>query len=409
MTKEIKLLLENVFSFLFFFIILFFSQSVYSQCENPAPTGNTDQTFCKTDNSTVADLIASGDTIVWFDAPTGGSQYNSSTILINNTTYYADDIKDANCSVARLAVTVTIYGDLPTNVDVFVGKCASDNPTVADLSVTGSNIEWYSEQVDGTFIALMEPLVNGQTYWAQQTENACTSDRLPTTVTIIDPPPPTVEPIQSFCSSPNPTISDLQAAGTNIIWYDSNSSDTPLDPTTSLEDGQVYWASQGSFPCESSVRAETTVVIEPIPNAGTNGSYIECEADFITQNLFELLGGLPDTSGTWSGPSDLNGDYLGTFEPGVNIVGIYTYTVPGALDICPNSSSEVVVDIIVVPPPSTNETTQTFCGTVSGTVADLNASGNNISWYDTETSVTPLDPSELLVDGEDYLLKPFAM
>ena len=402
MEKGNILLPKNIWHFIFSFIIYFTVQDTYSQCTNPVPTGNESQVFCKTDSSAITDLVAEGGTIVWFDSPTGGTQYNNSTSLFNDTIYYADDINNGNCSVSRLAVTVTVYGDVPTNVDVFVGKCASDNPTIADLSVTGSNVEWYSDQIEGSFLANSNPLVSGETYWVQQTENGCASDRLPTTVTIIDPTPPAAEPIQSFCGPPNPTINDLQATGTNITWYDSETSDTPLDPTTSLENGQDYWASQGSFPCESTIRSETMVVLETRPNAGTNGSYIECEADFITQNLFEFLGGTPDTTGTWSGPSDLSNDYLGTFEPGVNVLGIYTYTVPSVLNICPNTSSDVTVDIIIVPPPSTTESNQTFCEIVSGSIADLNATGNGIIWYDTETSTTPLDPSELLIDGEDY-------
>ena len=37
--------------------------------------------------------------------------------------YYTDIIDGGNCSPNRLEVTIAIYGDTPTNVDVFVGKC----------------------------------------------------------------------------------------------------------------------------------------------------------------------------------------------------------------------------------------------------------------------------------------------
>jgi len=390
----------------YLFLLVIFSflapQLSFSQCTNPEPLGNISQTFCKTDNSTIANLVATGGTIVWFDAEIGGNQYNSSDLLFNGITYYADDIDDGGCSVNRFAVTVTIYGDTPTNVDVFVGKCANENPTLADLSATGTNIEWYSAQTGGNLFLSTEPLVNGQTYWVQQTENGCTSDRLPTTVTIIDPSPTTVEAIQSFCSPPAPTINDLQASGTNIIWYATETSSTPLSSSDILVDGESYWAVSTSFPCESTIRIQTTVTIDTSPNAGSDGFYIECEENLTSTNLFNILGNNPDTTGTWTGPSNLSGGYLGTFEPETNIEGIYTYTVSSALGICPSESASVSVTINTVAVPTTIETTQAFCEIDNATIANLNATGNGILWYDTETSTSPLNLTDMLVSGEDY-------
>jgi gliding motility-associated-like protein len=308
--------------FLLIVVITLFStiQIGYSQCTNPTPTGTSPQTFCKTDNSTVADLVASGGTIVWYDAATGGTQYAPSNPLFDGTTYYADDISNNNCSINRLAVLVSIVGDVPTNVDVYVGKCASQNPTIADLNATGTNIEWFDAQTGGSLLDSTTPLADGQTYWVQQTESGCTSVRLPTTVSLIDPTTPTVEPIQSFCYPPNPTVGDLQATGTNIVWYDTENSTTPLNSTDNLIDGEDYWAaeSDASSSCESINRLQVTVTI--------------------TDNT----------------------------------------------------------------PVTITETTQTFCASDEPTVENLDVTGSNINWYESETATTPLSINELLVDGEDY-------
>lgn len=401
MEKE-KFLLPKKITLLIFFILSFTYNSTFSQCTNPTPTGTASQVFCKTDNSTIANLVASGGTIVWYDAPSGGELYSATEVLVNGITYYADNIASNSCSTSRLAVTVTIYGDFPTNVDVTVGKCAIDNPTVGNLSAIGENIAWYDAQTGGNLLPLSTLLVNGKTYWVQQTENGCTSDRFPTTVSLIEPLTPTTAPIQSFCSPPNPTVANLRAIGTTILWYDSETSTTPLKSTALLIDGEDYWAAEIIFPCVSSNRAKTTVVIDIAPDAGESSALQECEVNFVTTNLFDLLGGTPDTTGIWTGPSTLSNGYLGTFEPGINTIGTYTYTVSSTLGICPPDSATISLIITIVPPPTTANSIQIFCEIEKATISDLSANGNNIVWFDTETSTTELNPSETLVEGEDY-------
>ncbi|HSQ45827.1 MAG TPA: gliding motility-associated C-terminal domain-containing protein [Lutibacter sp.] len=401
MEKE-KFLLPKKISFLIFFILSLSYNSTFSQCINPIPIGNASQVFCKSDNSTIANLVASGDTIVWYDLPSGGEMYGTTEVLVNGITYYADNISGNSCSISRLAVTVTIYGDFPTNVDVSVGKCAIDNPTVSSLSAIGENIEWYDAQTGGNLLSDSHLLESGKTYWVQQTENGCTSARFPTMVILIDPLTPTTAPIQSFCSPPNATIANLRASGTTILWYDSETSTTPLKTTTPLINGEDYWVAEVTFPCVSSNRAKTTVVIDMAPDAGESSSLTECEVNFVTTNLFDLLGGTPDTTGIWTGPSTLSNGYLGTFEPGINTIGTYTYTVSSALGICPADSATISMIITVVPPPTTANIVQAFCEIKKATIADLSTNQSNVFWYDTETSTTALNSAEALVDGEDY-------
>ncbi|MGM1057335.1 MAG: hypothetical protein ACQEWG_15725, partial [Bacteroidota bacterium] len=73
-----------------------------------APTGDAAQSFCSIDNSTVADLMASGDNIQWYADATGGSALDSSTALEDNTTYYASQTVGTCESDERFAVTVTV-------------------------------------------------------------------------------------------------------------------------------------------------------------------------------------------------------------------------------------------------------------------------------------------------------------
>lgn len=386
-----------------FFISIFFSyHTSYSQCANLPPTGSNSQPFCASDEKTVDDLDASGGTIAWYDVATGGNQLQTTALLYDGSIYYADDISGSGCSTSRLEVTVTIYGDTPDNVSVFVGKCAISNPTIGDLSATGTNIEWYTEFTGGTLLADTDPLVDGETYWVQQTENGCTSKRFPTNITIIDPEPPTLDAVQTFCTDTNPTVGSLNAVGNNILWYEAENSTTPIDPSTPLINGEDYWASQTApaFPCESTQKEMTSVILDQPPVAGVDNTYTACELNFGTPNLFDSLGGA-DTTGTWSGPSTLANDYLGTFDPAVNAVGVYTYTVSSPERVCSDAIANITVAMTIIPPPTDTIVTSVFCEIDGATVADL-SSDPNILWYDTVDGTIPVDTATLLADGQQY-------
>jgi len=149
--------------------------------------------------------------------------------------------------------------------------------------------------------------------------------------------------------------------------------------------------------CISATRIKVTVALDTAPDAGTNGTYTECEVNLVTTDLFSLLGGTPDTTGTWTGPSVLTGGYLGTFVPGTNIEGTYTYTVSSSLGACPNASADVTVTINVVPPPTITETTQSFCASENALVSNLTPNNANIIWYNASGNVLTSDTA--LEDG----------
>ena len=153
-----KFSLSKKVTLLFFFFSFLFYHTSYSQCT----TGDPVQNFCAIDNKTVADLVfTTGINVVWFDALTGGNQYPPATRLIHGNSYYALDIDPSCTDPTRFAVMVNIYGKVPTDVDVFVGKCASEEPTIAELSATAPGIiEWYTAQTGGTILANSTPLAH---------------------------------------------------------------------------------------------------------------------------------------------------------------------------------------------------------------------------------------------------------
>ena len=151
-----------------------------------APTAS-DQAFCSAASPTVASLTATGTSIQWYSASTGGTALSTSTALTTATTYYATQT-DGGCeSVSRTAVVVTIN----TNPSVPTGTatqifCSTSSPTVNELSATGTSIQWYEASTGGSALATNTSLVNSTIYYATQTVSGCESTtRLAVTASVV--------------------------------------------------------------------------------------------------------------------------------------------------------------------------------------------------------------------------------
>lgn len=233
---------------------------VRSACQTTSPTGSTIQTFCN--STTLADINVNGNTIQWYNSQSGGSLLENTTILQNNATYYASQTVNGCESTDRLAVTVTILAPsspLGTSSQTFCNAA-----TVNNLSATGTSIQWYNAASGGTALSASTALVNGQNYYASQTENNCESQqRLVVSVTINSPTAPTGLATQNFCNSA--TVGDLSATGINVQWFNTSTGGTPLATSTVLGNGN-YFASQTINNCESANRLTVTVSVFSNPN-----------------------------------------------------------------------------------------------------------------------------------------------
>ncbi len=138
-----------------------------------APTAS-DQAFCSATSPTVASLTATGTALQWYSASTGGTALSTSTALTNSTTYYATQTVGGCESVSRAAViaTVNINPSVPTGS---ANQTLCTGSTVAELSATGTSIQWYSGSTGGSALATNTALVNSSTYYASQTTNSCES------------------------------------------------------------------------------------------------------------------------------------------------------------------------------------------------------------------------------------------
>lgn len=141
-------------------------------------------------------------------------------------------------------------------------------------------------------------------------------------------------------------------------WFrpNGNAFNGNYNPANQAGGSNLYVVS-GAGPCanDSSI---VQVIRNIAPDAGTPGSITLCETN-AQFDLINALGGSPMGSGTWEDP---NGDPVpgGSFNPGSDLAGIYTYTVPGIAP-CVDDVSTVQVNVSLAPDAG-NSVNLTICG-----------------------------------------------
>jgi gliding motility-associated-like protein len=226
------------------------------------PLAAPNQQFCAALHPSIASIQATGTDIQWYNAASGGQLLAAATSLINGQTYYASQRLNG-CESPRTPVNVTVTTVTPAAAAPQQEFCALQQPTLANLAVTGANPSFYDSQNSNVPLPLSTPLMHGQTYYVVQAQNGCESEtRIPITVSIITTPLPTVASTQTFCIDQSATVSNLAATGQNIKWYGSPTGGTPLGTSTSLLSNATYYVTQTIDGCESISRVPSLVVID---------------------------------------------------------------------------------------------------------------------------------------------------
>jgi gliding motility-associated-like protein len=209
------------------------------------------------------------------------------------------------CTSVVTTETIQVVNDMPEpGVASPVIYCQGRPST--PLTANGSNLTWYTSQTGGTGSSTAPQPNTSQTgttsYYVSQTVNGCESDRVEIQVTVYaTPAPPTVIANVEYCEGA--TAATLIAGGTNLQWYESqsstNGSANAPTPITSPSGTYNYYVTQTENGCESD-KAQTTVLIKPIPTiptANNNGpGCIGLSINFTTPNVSNAIF-------TWTGPN----------------------------------------------------------------------------------------------------------
>ena len=151
----------------------------------PLPILNSPQTFCVQQNAEINAIVVTGQNIKWYDAATGGNVLSTNSSLVNGQTYYASQTTN-NCESLRAPVLINIQNTSAPTGGSIQSFCSTQNPTVNDIVINGTDIKWYGSNSSTVAILTTTQLVNGSTYYAAQVVNNCESiSRLPITVNLI--------------------------------------------------------------------------------------------------------------------------------------------------------------------------------------------------------------------------------
>jgi alpha-tubulin suppressor-like RCC1 family protein len=146
--------------------------------------------------------------------------------------------------------------------------------TIADIEVTGANIQWFLTPSEGSPLPSNFPLTNETRYYANSNKFGCiSSPRFEVIVNLKTPTPkPSGNTHQSFCKGA--TIADIGVDGTNIRWYNTNSSTSPISTNTPLVNGSHYFVTQTIDGCESLRLDIQTTVSTPPPPSGPSSQIV---------------------------------------------------------------------------------------------------------------------------------------
>lgn len=365
-------------------------------------TVTSTQQFCLSDNPTISMIQVNEPNITFYSSATGGMALNPNAALVNNATYYASLTNSTNgCqSSTRLSITVNLI-DVPTpsTNDSTQEFCTTANPTVADIQVNETGVQFYTTATGGTALASNTALTTG-TYYASLTTGTCQSSvRLAIAVTVSNPATPTTnDSSQDFCSSDNPKVADIQVNETGVVFYADPNGGTALASNQSLSSGIYYAAIDNGVGCQSSVRLSITVTVSD-PATPTTGDTTQefCQASNPT---------IADIQVNQSNVIFYSAQNGGTaLIPTTALANGATYYVA---QIDANGCESTVrlaisVTLTTTATPTTNDTTQDFCSANNPTVADIQINESNVLVYDVATGGTALSTATALTTATYYV------
>ncbi len=294
-------------------------------------------------------------------APGGGahgSTYDPATDVPGVYTYTVTGT--APCQ--NMAATVTVTENLAPNA-------GSDGSLSVCSNGSGANLvdQLAGAQSNGTWVApggapstgVYTPAVDDPGIYTYTVTGMapCLSDQAIVTVTESAPPDAGGDGSLSICGNNLATnlqtlLTGAQGGGT---WTAPGGAPFPGTYDPAIHDPGIYtYTVAGVAPCPSDVA--TVTINENIPPvAGADAAITLCSSSPATA-LFPLLTGA-GPGGTWFGPG--NSAFNGTYDPAVNVGGVYTYTILG---VAPCQSDFATVTVTENQAPSAGiDGTLTLC------------------------------------------------
>ncbi|MES2138124.1 MAG: endonuclease [Bacteroidota bacterium] len=288
-----------------------------------------------------------------------GSDYTNTTgvfIAVAPNTYNITARNSDGCISSATIVLINAQPLTPSAPIAASSQTFCNSATIANLSATGTMIQWYDTSTGGAALATTTVLINGNHYFASQTIGICESTtRFDVTATIDAPAAPTGIPTQTFCDSG--TVANLTATGNAIQWYTDSTGGSALATTTALVNGLHYFASQTLNSCESATRLDVTVTINQTPyltstldpdTICSNSTFSYMPTSSITNSTFywirNSVTGISNLAG--SGTGNPNETLINTTAASVNVTYVYTVASEGCIN---ETTNNVIIQVNPLP------------------------------------------------------------
>lgn len=203
-----------------------------------APPTAEPQTFCQ--GATVSNLVADGENIQWYANAIGGSPLAAGTLLASGSYYATQTVDGFESERVPVQVTVNVTPQpTATSPQNFVSAA-----TVANLTATGTAIQWYANAIGGTALTSGTSITSG-TYYVTQTLNSCESTRLAVVVNVTTSFPFYVDADGDGFGAGN--LVNVPASGPNDppTGYSLNGSDCDDTDETIWQTGTFYADADG--------------------------------------------------------------------------------------------------------------------------------------------------------------------
>lgn len=354
-----------------------------TSCSTPAPTFVSSAVVCLGD--AIPALTATGTDLKWYSSTNdllySGNNFDATAHVIGTGVTTFSVTQTDGCEGTSATATVTINA-LPANPIVTNASVCQGAPAIA-LTATGTNISWENasnvEVGTGNSYTPTVTTVGAHSFFAiAENAQGCKSARVEAIYTILaNPAAPTVTPVSACEGS---AITPLQAVGSNIRWYDSESATTSIASGASYTTTQTtagvytYYATQRVGDCESP-KASGAVTIHALPTVSISGPATAC-IDAGTVSFTAA-----PTGGTLTGSTGITGTSLNPVTAGSGLKTLtYAYTDGNN---CSSSATHEITIYETAAPTASDQSIQ-----VDDPIPALTATGTGtISWYNATQTV----------------------
>ncbi|MEX1132475.1 MAG: PKD domain-containing protein [Flavobacteriales bacterium] len=328
------------------------SSATVSITENVQPTAGNDgaTTLCQSDEAVdLFDLLegspdANG---TWSNASGAAvpAVLDPQTAQSGTYTYTVSAL--APCVDVSSVVDVTIVPGVAAGTDGSIALCSTDAPAtlfdeLGGIADAGGTWTAPNGQVSS---GIYQPGIDlpGDYVYVVSGTAPCPNSSAEVSVSETEQPSAGTDGVAILCETSGPTalltfLGGIPQAGGSWTAPDGSTSSGVIDTQVASSGGYIYTV-DAPAPC-SSAQSVVDVTINLQSDAGTDGGLTLCTGGDAVL-LSTLLGGSPDSGGTWTGNSGPVGP---VFTPGVDPPGVFTYTIPSAAP-CTTSTAVVTVSV----------------------------------------------------------------